>query len=113
MAIPVTFIGDKYAKQKPQKATPQINGGNPRLVSQAEFMVMQPLNTSTKVIIPNMFWRSTPIAAGVLFITSQGQRFVLEANSSRVLYVLQNPASTGNNKIYVQMTKGFMKKLFG
>jgi len=108
MAIPVTFIGDKYAKQQKQKTTPRVNGGNPRLVSQAEFKLMQPLNTSTRVIIPNMFWRSTPIAAGVLFLTSQGQRFVLEANSSRVLYILQNPASTGNNKIYAQMTKGFM-----
>lgn len=109
MAIPVTFIGDKYTKQQFNKSTqPTVNGGNPRLVSQGEFMAMQPLNTSSKVIIPNMFWRNTPIAAGVVFLTSQGKRFVLEANSTRVLYVLLNPASRGNNKLYTQVTKGFM-----
>lgn len=107
MAIPVTFIGDKYAKQQQHKSGQQF-GGNPRLVSQSEFMSLQPLNTSSKVIIPNMFWANTPIASGTLFYTSQGQRFVLEANNSRVLYILQNSSSRNDNKIFAQMTRGFI-----
>lgn len=45
MAIPVAFVGDKYAKKSPSKPVKQVSGGNPRLLNQAEFKDMQPLNT--------------------------------------------------------------------
>lgn len=108
MATPVTFVGDKYAKQQQTVPNRHKNGANPRMLSQAEFKAIQPLNTSAKVPIRNMFWVNTPVEAGVVFLTSQGRRLVLEATSVRVLYVLQNPSSNGNNKIYSQPTTGFI-----
>jgi len=111
MAIPVTFVGDKYAKQSTgnNNQNRDLNkGANPRLVTQSEFASMQPLNTTTKVKIPNIIWLNAPIEAGIVFATSQGNRFVLEANTVRVLYILQNPRSPNNNKLFVQPTNGFM-----
>jgi len=98
MAIPVKYIGDKYAKS---------TDSNPREIRPGQFKTYQSLNTYTLLRINNFIWRNSPIKPGKVFSTSQGRRLVLEANQSRVIYILLKPGKD-NNKPFIQQAKGFI-----
>jgi len=98
MAVQVKFIGDKYANS---------SSSNPREIKTSQFKTFQPFNTNTSLRINNFIWANTPVKPGKIFLTSQGRRFVLEANQSRVIYILLKPGKD-NNKVYLQQSKGFI-----
>jgi len=102
MAIPVKYIGNKYANTpKPESS------GNPREIATGNLKAYQPFNTSTILKINNFMWINSPVVAGRLFLTTQGKRLILEANRNRVIYVLLK-AGKDNNKIFIQPSKGFI-----
>jgi len=105
MAIPVKYIGNKYAKNNTQQN--KNHGANPREIPDGNLKAYQPFNTSTILKINYFVWINTPVVAGRVFTTTQGRRLVLEANNNRVIYIL-NTQGRDNNKLYIQPASGFI-----
>ncbi|GAB1262188.1 hypothetical protein [Aurantivibrio plasticivorans] len=82
-------------------------GGYPVEIKPGKLAQYQPLNTKTQLRINNFVWANTPIKPGVTFLTSQGARLVLEANNSRVIYVIVSQGAD-LNKVFSQPARGYI-----
>ncbi|MGH1472026.1 MAG: hypothetical protein ACRBCS_12580 [Cellvibrionaceae bacterium] len=83
-------------------------GGHPLEIRSGQIKQFQPFNTKTILRINNFVWANTPIQSGKTFLTSQGSRLVLEANSNRVIYIITQTNTANLHKVFFQPSNGFI-----
>lgn len=99
MAIPIKYIGN---------AANEPTDGFPREIPPNTFNYYQPFSTNLTRKISDITWGNAPIKAGSLFLTTQGNRLVLEVGINRVIYILVHPSPSNIGKIYIQVANGFI-----
>lgn len=100
MSTTVSFIADAHSS--PSQHT------TARPLSRDELRCYLPLTTSLSLNIKHPQWINNPVQSGKTFFTTQGKRFVLEANSSHVIYILINPATFDHNRLFWQKPADFI-----
>lgn len=100
MSTTVSFIAEVHSSPSHHSSA--------RPLSREELRCYLPLATSLSMNIKHPQWINNPVQSGKIFNTSQGKRFVLETNSSHVIYVLLNPATFEHNRLFWQKPADFI-----